>query len=76
MAERPLVGSAEWAATPRVIEALIESAVLLGRDDEALYYLQRYRAAFPERHARWAAMQRHSRCLAGLAPLDCVLAEQ
>ncbi|MDO8699964.1 MAG: Wzy polymerase domain-containing protein [Rhodoferax sp.] len=57
----------------RVIEKLIESAVMLGRDDEALFYLQRYRAAFPERHARWAAMQRHSRCLGGPAPLDCVL---
>lgn len=62
-----------FSPEPRVIEALIESAVLLGRDDEALYYLQRYRAAFPERHARWAAMQRHSRCLGGPALLDCVL---
>lgn len=65
-----------FSPEPCVIEALIESAVLLGRDDEALLYLQRYRAAFPQRHANWAAMQRHSRCLAGLAPLDCVLAEQ
>ncbi|WP_296697029.1 Wzy polymerase domain-containing protein [Rhodoferax sp.] len=62
-----------FSPEPRVIEKLIESAVLLGRDDEALFYLQRYRAAFPERHARWAAMQRHSRCLGGPAPLDCIL---
>jgi O-antigen ligase len=39
----------------RVVEKLIESAVLLGRDDEALFYLARYRAAFPQSHARWAA---------------------
>ncbi len=39
----------------RVIEKLVESAVMLGRDDEALYYLARYRAAFPDSHARWAA---------------------
>ena len=38
----------------RVIEKLIESAVLLGRDDEAALYLARYRAAFPKDHARWA----------------------
>ena len=44
-----------FSPEPRVIEKLIESAVLLGRDDEAAYFLVRYRAAFPEAHARWAA---------------------
>ena len=43
-----------YSPEPRVIEKLIESAVMLGRDDEALFYLARYRAAFPEDHARWA----------------------
>ena len=43
-----------YSPEPRVIEKLIESAVMLGRDDEALQYLARYRAAFPEDHARWA----------------------
>ncbi|MDO8264498.1 MAG: Wzy polymerase domain-containing protein, partial [Gallionella sp.] len=43
-----------FSPEPFVIEQLIESAVLLGRDDEALFYLTRYQAAFPERHARWA----------------------
>jgi len=43
-----------FSPEPRVIEKLIESAVLLGRDDEALFYLVRYQAAFPENHARWA----------------------
>ncbi|MEP6589429.1 MAG: Wzy polymerase domain-containing protein [Polaromonas sp.] len=43
-----------YSPEPRVIEKLIESAVMLGRDDEALRYLARYRAAFPKEHARWA----------------------
>jgi O-antigen ligase len=38
----------------RVAEALIESAVMLGRNDEALFYLQRLQAAFPAEHTRWA----------------------
>ena len=38
-----------------VVEVLIESAVMLGRDREAVFYLQSYKAAFPEAHARWAA---------------------
>jgi hypothetical protein len=37
-----------------VAEKLIESATLLAREDEALFYLVRYQAAFPENHARWA----------------------
>jgi O-antigen ligase len=43
-----------FSPEPRVAETLIESATLLGRDDEALFYLVRYQAAFPDRHARWA----------------------
>jgi O-antigen ligase len=43
-----------FSPEPRVIEKLIESDVILGRDDEARFYLARYRAAFPENHARWA----------------------
>ena len=43
-----------YSPEPRVIEKVIESAVMLGRHDEALYYLVRYRAAFPKEHARWA----------------------
>ena len=42
-----------YSPEPRVIEKVIESAVMLGRHDEALYYLVRYRAAFPKAHARW-----------------------
>nr|WP_315488790.1 Wzy polymerase domain-containing protein [uncultured Rhodoferax sp.] len=44
-----------FSPEPRVVEKAIESAVLLGRDDVAAYFLQRYRAAFPKEHAQWAA---------------------
>jgi O-antigen ligase len=43
-----------YSPEPRVIEKLIESAVLLGEDDEALAYLARFKAAFPKEHAAWA----------------------
>lgn len=46
-----------YSPEPRVIEELIESAVMLGKDDDALAYLARYRAAFPEEHRRWAKAQ-------------------
>ncbi|WP_395059349.1 PglL family O-oligosaccharyltransferase [Polaromonas sp.] len=42
-----------YSPEPRVIEKVIESAVMLRRDDEALLHLARYRAAFPENHAQW-----------------------
>ena len=38
----------------RVVEKVIESAVMLGDDAQALFYLQRYKAAFPAQHARWS----------------------
>ncbi len=43
-----------YAPEPRVVEKLIESAVMLGRDEEALAFIARYRAAFPEEHSQWA----------------------
>ncbi len=43
-----------YSPEPRVAEKLIESAVMLGRDDEALAQLARFRAAFPADYARWA----------------------
>jgi hypothetical protein len=43
-----------FSPEPRVIEKVIESAVMHGQDAEALYYLQRYKAAFPAQHARWS----------------------
>ncbi|MFT4242148.1 MAG: Wzy polymerase domain-containing protein [Acidovorax sp.] len=42
-----------YSPEPRVIEPLIESAALLGRDDEAAFHMQRYRAAYPQDYARW-----------------------
>lgn len=54
-----------YSPEPRVIEKVIESAVMLGRDDEALLHLVRYRAAFPEDYAKW----RHANGLAG-GPVD------
>lgn len=39
----------------QVVEKLIESALLLQRQKKALFYEARFRAAFPEEHARWAA---------------------
>jgi hypothetical protein len=37
-----------------VAEKLIDSAVMLGRDDEALAFIASYRAAFPAEHDKWA----------------------
>ena len=47
-----------FSPEPRVIERAVESAVMLGRDDEALQHLVRFRAAFPKEHADWAAALR------------------
>lgn len=46
-------GLLHFSPEPRVIEALIESLVMLGRDDEALLHLARYRAAFPAQYQAW-----------------------
>lgn len=37
----------------RVVEKLIDSELVLGRTDEAAYYMLRYRNAFPAEYARW-----------------------
>lgn len=42
----------------RVIERVVEAALLLGRDRDALYHLARYKAAFPEGYAEWMASHR------------------
>ncbi len=42
----------------RVVEKLIESAVMLGRDEEALAYSARYRAAFPAEYKLWTEANR------------------
>ncbi|MCJ0765804.1 PglL family O-oligosaccharyltransferase [Variovorax terrae] len=45
-----------YSPEPKVIERLIESAVMLGLDDEALFHLVRYQKAFPAEYARWAQL--------------------
>ena len=37
----------------RVVEKLIDSAVLLGRNDQARFYAARYRAAYPKEYENW-----------------------
>ena len=46
-----------YSPEARVVEKLIECAVLLGRNEAVRLYLARYKAAFPKEHARWAAKQ-------------------
>jgi O-antigen ligase len=58
----PLALSAlHYSPEPRVIERAIESATLLGRDDEAVQLLARYRAAFPVEYEAWRRPQGKAR---------------
>jgi hypothetical protein len=50
-----------YSPEPRVIERMIESATMLGRTDEAVLHLARYRAAFPQDYEKWRQAQRASR---------------
>ena len=43
-----------YSPEPRVIEKVIEAALVLGREDEVLLNLARYRAAFPDAYQEWA----------------------
>ncbi|MDB5882951.1 MAG: O-antigen polymerase, partial [Ramlibacter sp.] len=43
-----------YSPEPRIIEKLIESGVVLGRDDEVLVHIARLRAAFPEAYEEWS----------------------
>lgn len=49
-----------YSPEPRVIEVLIESAVMLGKDDEAAFHMKRYRIAYPNDYARWTGPQGQS----------------
>ncbi|MEA3395171.1 MAG: Wzy polymerase domain-containing protein [Pseudomonadota bacterium] len=42
-----------FSPEPRVVEKLIESAILLGCDNEARFFMTRYRAAYPQAYERW-----------------------
>ena len=48
------LGLLHFSPEARVVERLIESAILLGRKDEALFHLARYRRAFPAEHENWS----------------------
>ncbi len=43
-----------FSPEPRVIEPLIDSAVLLGKGDVAAFHITRYRVAYPASYARWS----------------------
>jgi O-antigen ligase len=47
-----------YSPEPRVIEKLIESAMLLGHEKQVLFQLARYRAAFPDAYEVWVRMAR------------------
>ena len=47
-----------WSPEPRIIEKLIESAVMLGRDDVAAFHIKRYRTAYPAAYAAWSKRER------------------
>ena len=44
-----------YSPEPRVIEAVLASAALLGRQAEVDFHTTRYRIAYPQEYARWAA---------------------
>lgn len=44
-----------YSPEPRVIEAVLASAALLGRTEEVDFHTARYRIAYPQEYARWAA---------------------
>lgn len=46
-----------YSPEPRVAEKLIESAVMLGKDDVAQAQMLRYRAAFPKEYALWKPLK-------------------
>jgi O-antigen ligase len=46
-----------YSPEPRIVEKVIESAVMLGRDSDALAHLARFRAAFPEEYSQWSKDQ-------------------
>lgn len=46
-----------FSPEPRVIERLLDSARLLGLDAEVAFHTARYKAAFPQPYAQWAAAQ-------------------
>ena len=48
---------AHYSPEPRVIEPLIESAVMLHFDDIAMFHISRYKAMYPQEYAAWTALR-------------------
>jgi hypothetical protein len=46
-----------YSPEPRVIEALIESAVMLHFDDVAMFHIARYKAVYPTDYAAWSTLK-------------------
>lgn len=46
-----------FSPEPRVIERVLEAALLLRRDEDVAFFLRRYQAAFPDASARWLQQQ-------------------
>ncbi|MEJ8838816.1 PglL family O-oligosaccharyltransferase [Ramlibacter sp. AN1133] len=64
-----------YSPEPRVIERAIESATLLGREDEAVQLLASYRAAFPAEYQAWRERGRVPRGGAQMSRLPRTLAK-
>jgi O-antigen ligase len=47
------LGLLHFSPEPRVVEKLIESTTMLGNDSQAVYYLQRFKAAYPNEYQVW-----------------------
>jgi hypothetical protein len=52
----------------RVVEKLIDSALLLGKTEEALFFMRRMRIAYPKEYAHWIATREPLSKLPTLAP--------
>ncbi len=44
-----------YSPEPRVIQKIVESGVILKKDNEVAFHLQRWKAAFPDAYAEWVA---------------------
>jgi hypothetical protein len=43
-----------FSPEPRVVQKLIDSAIMLGDSEAARFYAERFKAAFPQAYAAWA----------------------
>ena len=44
-----------FSPEPRVVQAVIDSALLLGKDEDAVFYLERLMLAYPQDASAWKA---------------------